>query len=74
MTYLHKYNASVNPTDCLFGMKFAGSTFFADDGFGNYITFGNDTLLQLFASTNDILSLTCAEREHEEAELPNIIE
>lgn len=69
--YLH--NAAINPTDCLFGTKYCGDRFYADDGFGNFVTFGNATLHQLFTSTNDILSLTCAEREREESSIPNII-
>lgn len=70
MHYLHN---STTAHDCLFSTKWNDAWFFADDGFGNFVTFGKDTLHQMFTSTNDILSLTCAEREHEEAKLPNII-
>lgn len=72
MYYLH--NSTTALDDCLFSTKWNNAWFFADDGFGNFVSFGKDTLLQMFASTNDILSLTCAEREREEAKLPNIIE
>lgn len=73
MHYLHNYNATLNPTDCLFGMKYGAEKFFADDGFGNFVTFGNATVHQLFTSTNDILSLTCAEMRREPQPIPNII-
>ena len=71
MPYLHNYDATCNPTDCLFGVKFVNE-FFADDGFGNFITYGKDSLHQLFASTTDILRITCEERD--EAPLPKLID
>lgn len=72
MHHLHNTALDHNPTDCLFGVKFMGSKFFADDGFGTYVTFGNETTIQLFASTNDILSLTLAECD--EAPLPKLFD
>lgn len=69
MYYLHN---STTADDCLFSTKWNNAWFFADDGFGNFLSFGKDTVLQLFASTTDILSITCSERE--ESTIPNIIE
>ena len=71
MYYLHN---STTAHDFLFSTRWNDTWLFADDGFGNFVTFGNDTLYQMFNSTNDILSLTCAEREREESSIPNIIE
>lgn len=70
MYYLHN---STTATDCLFSTKWNNAWFFADDGFGNFLSFGKDTVLQLFASTTDILSITCSEMR-KESTIPNIIE
>lgn len=75
---MHSYNLHQLQTnevsDCLFGMKFADYHFFADDGFGNFISYGNETLHQLFVSTTDILKMTNAERNpRKPVSIPNII-
>jgi hypothetical protein len=71
MMYLH--NTGFAFSKGLFGIAIPDKAFrfFSDDGFGNYVAFDN-SVAQVFASTESILTQTNAERD--EAPLPNLID
>ena len=72
--HLHNVHPSVETHKGLFGIIIPSKAvgFFADDGFGNYVSFDN-SIIQMFASTESLLGMTNEEREREESKIPNII-
>lgn len=70
MMYLH--HVGFGFTKGLFGIAIPDSAFrfFSDDGFGNYVAF-DDSVVQVFTSTESILTQTNAERD--EAPLPDLL-
>jgi hypothetical protein len=72
--HLHNVHPSVETHKGLFGIIIPSKVvgFFADDGFGNYVSFDN-SIIQMFASTESLLGMTNEEREREESKIPNII-
>jgi hypothetical protein len=71
MMYLHDTGFTFSKG--LFGIAIPETAFrfFSDDGFGNYVAFDN-SVVQVFASTEALLLQTCGEQD--EAPLPNLID
>ena len=72
MLSLHNVSPRIETHKGLFGIIIPSKAFgfFADDGFGNYVSFDN-SIIQTFASTESLLGMTNDERE--ESKIPNII-
>lgn len=67
---LHNFRG--NPLQGAFGIKIL-NLFFADNGFGEYVSFGSDQHLAVFASTLDILQETAEEMRQNPVSVPVII-
>lgn len=70
MYQLHNFRGT--PFQGAFGVLIK-NLFFADNGFGEYVSFGSDQCLAVFASTADILQETAEELRQNPPSVPVII-